>query len=89
MVLDKVNPKWALVWVLIGAAGFNSLMALGNTLTWFNITWFLSRAVYVSPPLNQLFLSAMPAGFGFEPADRVFLVTFQICKGHACGPPVS
>ena len=34
--------------VLIGAASFNSLMALGNTLTWFNVTWFLSRAVYVS-----------------------------------------
>lgn len=49
VVLDKINPKWALVGVLIGAAGFNSLMAAGNTLTWFNITWFLSRAVYVSP----------------------------------------
>lgn len=48
MVLDKVNPKWALIGVLIGAAGFNSLMAAGNTLTWFNVTWFLSRAVYVS-----------------------------------------
>lgn len=47
-MLDKVNPKWALVGVLIGAAGFNSLMAAGNTLTWFNVTWFLSRAVYVS-----------------------------------------
>ena len=48
VVLDKVNPKWALIAVLIGAGGFNSLMAVGNTLTWFNITWFLSRAVYVS-----------------------------------------
>ncbi|KAL3150361.1 hypothetical protein ABBQ32_000201 [Trebouxia sp. C0010 RCD-2024] len=48
VVLDKINPKWALVGVLIGAAGFNSLMAAGNTLTWFNITWFLSRAVYAS-----------------------------------------
>lgn len=48
VVLDKINPKWALVGVLIGAAGFNSLMAAGNTLTWFNVTWFLSRAVYVS-----------------------------------------
>ena len=48
VVLDKINPKWALIGVLIGAAGFNSLMAAGNTLTWFNVTWFLSRAVYVS-----------------------------------------
>ena len=48
VVLDKINPKWALIAVLIGAAGFNSLMATGNTLTWFNVTWFLSRAVYVS-----------------------------------------
>lgn len=48
VVLDKVNPKWALIAVLIGAGGFNSLMAMGNTLTWFNVTWFLSRAVYVS-----------------------------------------
>lgn len=48
VVLDKVNPKWALIAVLIGAGGFNSLMAVGNTLTWFNVTWFLSRAVYVS-----------------------------------------
>ncbi|KAA6423472.1 MAG: hypothetical protein FRX49_06532 [Trebouxia sp. A1-2] len=48
VVLDKVNPKWALIAVLIGAGGFNSLMAVGNTLTWFNVTWFLSRAVYAS-----------------------------------------
>lgn len=48
VVLDKINPKWALIAVLIGAGGFNSLMALGNNLTWFNITWFLSRAVYAS-----------------------------------------
>lgn len=66
-MLDKVNPKWALIWVLIGAAGFNSLMAVGNTLTWFNVTWFLSRAVYVSLPHNLWFLSAMPAGFGQTP----------------------
>ena len=54
VVLDKINPKWALVGVLIGAAGFNSLMAAGNTLTWFNVTWFLSRAVYVSCPTNPI-----------------------------------
>ena len=55
-MLDKINPKWALIAVLVGAGGFNSLMALGNNLTWFNITWFLSRAVYVSyasPPAVQ------------------------------------
>lgn len=48
VVLDKINPKWALVAVLVGAGGFNSLMAMGSSLTWFNVTWFLSRAVYVS-----------------------------------------
>ena len=48
-MLDKINPKHALIAVLLGAGGFNSLMAAGNTLTWFNITWFLSRAIYVSP----------------------------------------
>ena len=48
MVLDKINPKWALIAVLIGAGGFNSLMAVGSDLTWFNVTWFLSRAIYVS-----------------------------------------
>ena len=53
MVLDKINPKWALIWVLIGAAAFNSLMAVGNSLTWFNVTWFLSRAVYVSLSLSS------------------------------------
>ena len=53
-MLDKINPKWALIWVLIGAAGFNSLMAVGNTLTWFNVTWFLSRAIYVSPSHTSL-----------------------------------
>lgn len=46
--LDKVNPKTALIWVLLGAGGFNSLMASGNTLNWFNWTWFMSRAIYVS-----------------------------------------
>lgn len=48
VVLDKINPKWALIAVLIGAGGFNSLMAVGSDLTWFNVTWFLSRAIYAS-----------------------------------------
>ena len=61
VVLDKVNPKWALIAVLIGAAGFNSLMAVGSTLTWFNVTWFLSRAVYVSLSPNSLPLWEIPA----------------------------
>ena len=59
-MLDKINPKWALIWVLIGAAGFNSLMAVGNTLTWFNVTWFLSRAVYVSLSARSLPYAKVP-----------------------------
>ena len=52
VVLDKINPKWALVAVLLGAGGFNSLMAMGSTAMWFNVTWFMSRVIYVSCRFN-------------------------------------
>ncbi|KAK9830389.1 hypothetical protein WJX72_011472 [[Myrmecia] bisecta] len=46
--MDSVDPKPAMVAVLLGVAALNSVFALGNSLTYFCATWFLGRVIHAS-----------------------------------------